>query len=482
MLLVVLFHAGLPLSGGFTGVDVFFVISGFVIGGVLLAELEERDRVDLAGFYRRRVRRLLPALALMVTVVALAGVLLSPVAGDHEGGITGILASAFSANVYLLREGTGYFASDQALNPFLHTWTLAVEEQFYVFFPAVLILSWALARRGRRKSHRLSAGLVIALVSLLSFVFSLRLSSGPPAGLTAQERFAFYGSPTRAWEFGLGALLVLATPFLVRLPSVVGLAAGVIGLSAILLGAIAIHGTSGYPGVAALVPAGGACAVLAAGTIGTWGVPRVMATRPLVWLGDLSYGLVPLALAVHRFRDGPLAYGRCAGRRGRGCSFVAACLGFASIRGEPNPDEPAARAPLHPWPGRGLCRTGRSLLPGVSRCHGWDGVSTASRCLACESGDASRSPPGLRYRAALWLAAPTVHLEGPGCPGDDCASRRLLTRGKYQKPWLRREKPRDLTSPSRRSRPARFSTFGSTARFPVRRRAEATTPAAFRNC
>jgi peptidoglycan/LPS O-acetylase OafA/YrhL len=282
VLLVVLFHAGLNLPGGFTGVDVFFVISGFVIGGVLLAELERTDGIDLLRFYGRRIRRLLPALALMVTVVALAGVLLAPVAADHIGGITGIFASLFSANVYLIRSSAGYFAADEALNPFLHTWTLAVEEQFYLVFPALLLLFWVVGRRRRRGSPRLAAAVVISCVSLMSFALALGLSA-------AHESFAFYSSPTRAWEFGLGALVVLATPLLGRLSVSIGTLAGIGGLGAIAVGALAIHNTANYPNASALLPTIGAGAVIAAGTIDREGVARLVGARPLVWLGDLSY-------------------------------------------------------------------------------------------------------------------------------------------------------------------------------------------------
>jgi peptidoglycan/LPS O-acetylase OafA/YrhL len=289
VLLVVMFHAGLNVPGGFTGVDVFFVISGFVIGGVLLTELEQTGRVDLLRFYGRRVRRLLPALAVMVTIVALAGVLLAPVAGQHTGGITGILASLFSANIYLFRDGAGYFASDEALNPFLQTWTLAVEEQFYILFPTLLVLSWVLGRSARRTGGRSRAAVVIGLTSLASFALALKLSSGPPGGLTTDQRFAFYSAPTRAWEFGLGALLVLASPLVRRLPSIVAAVLGVLGVTAILIAAVDIQGTSNYPSVQALVPTLGACAILAAGTIDDGGVAAIIRMPPLAWLGDLSY-------------------------------------------------------------------------------------------------------------------------------------------------------------------------------------------------
>jgi peptidoglycan/LPS O-acetylase OafA/YrhL len=141
VLLVVVFHAGLPLPGGAFGVDVFFVISGFVITGVLASELAATGTVSLLRFYARRIERLLPALALMVTCVALLGTLASPVGAQRMGAFTGLVASVFGANIYLANLGVGYFDVSATLNPLLHTWTLAVEEQFYLVFPPLLLLA-----------------------------------------------------------------------------------------------------------------------------------------------------------------------------------------------------------------------------------------------------------------------------------------------------------------------------------------------------
>src|SRR4051812_28766373 len=168
VLLVVAFHAGLPVPGGFRGVDVFFVISGFVITAMLVAELESSGRLDLRRFYVRRARRLLPALALMLTVVLLLGALLSPSATQHMTALTGVAASVFAANGYLLGLGTGYFDVRADLNPLLHTWTLAVEEQFYIVFPALLLASWRLGMRRKITTARAAAATTIAAVSLVS--------------------------------------------------------------------------------------------------------------------------------------------------------------------------------------------------------------------------------------------------------------------------------------------------------------------------
>src|ERR1035437_3646638 len=136
VLLVVAFHAGLPVPGGFVGVDVFFVISGFVIAGLLLRELDTTGGVDLGRFYTRRIRRLFPALALLVAVVALVSlVLASPFGSSPLTAKTGLGAVLFTANFAIYLTTGGYFDAPAGTNALLHTWSLSVEEQFYVVFP-----------------------------------------------------------------------------------------------------------------------------------------------------------------------------------------------------------------------------------------------------------------------------------------------------------------------------------------------------------
>lgn len=154
VLLVVLYHASLPVAGGFTGVDVFFVISGFVIARALWTELRSTGRIDLRHFYARRIKRLLPALALLLVAVAAMGALASPIGAQRESALTGIAASLFAANAYLYHLPAGYFDVNTGLVPLLHTWTLAVEEQFYLVFPGLLLASWHLTGRWRRGSAR----------------------------------------------------------------------------------------------------------------------------------------------------------------------------------------------------------------------------------------------------------------------------------------------------------------------------------------
>jgi len=283
VLLVVLYHANLHVPGGFMGVDVFFVISGFVITGVLLRELEATGSLSLPRFYARRIRRLLPALATMLIAVAVIGVLASPRGSQVVGAHTGIAASLFAANVYLSRLGTGYFDIGTGFDPLLHTWTLGVEEQFYVVFPTLLFVCWKLAKRGKR------VVVFVAIASVSAASFGTALALGGSGASSADQQFAFYGSPTRAWEFGVGALLALAGMRVASLSSVTLGLLGLAGLALVGTAAFVIHGTSGFIGWPMLLPVAGALALLTAGVRERAPTTYLLSARPLVWVGDLSY-------------------------------------------------------------------------------------------------------------------------------------------------------------------------------------------------
>jgi peptidoglycan/LPS O-acetylase OafA/YrhL len=285
VLAVVVFHAGLPLPGGFAGVDVFFVVSGFVITTVLARELAEQGRLSFGRFYSRRVRRLLPALATVLCFVAVGSALfLSPTGSQQVTARMGVAASLFLANVQIFSSTGGYFDASAEALPLLHTWTLAVEEQFYLVFPALLAAAWWWARR-RRRPPRATALLVTSAAACASFAVALPLSLGADRA----RQLGFYSSPTRAWEFALGAVIALAAPAIGGWPAAVLRLAGWLGLALLAASFALLDGSLPFPGWAALAPVAGAGALIVAGTSRPGPASRLVQARWLTGLGDVSY-------------------------------------------------------------------------------------------------------------------------------------------------------------------------------------------------
>ena len=296
VILVVAFHSGLPVPGGFIGVDVFLVISGFVITGMLMRELQKTGTIRFRNFYSRRIKRLLPALALLTTVVVVLSIFFGSSFGSQQTTAkTGLGATYISANMVIYNDSIGYFSPEAETNPLLHTWTLSVEEQVYLIFPTLLLGSWLFGRRlagasrGVRRSARLSRRSslgMLALIAGVSFAFCLLVSYGK---LSMPPAFAFFSSLTRVWEFAIGAALAFAAH---RFSSISQPTAGILGLAgaiAILVGAFTITGEMVYPGIAVLVPVLGAAAVIVAGFRPARGVPAALSTKPMTWIGDVSY-------------------------------------------------------------------------------------------------------------------------------------------------------------------------------------------------
>ncbi|MCU0484381.1 MAG: acyltransferase [Chloroflexi bacterium] len=278
VVLVVLFHADLvALAGGFVGVDVFFVISGFLITALLLRERERTGRIGFLGFYARRARRLMPAalVVLVVTLVA-AATLVAPL--DRPGvALDGAAAAVSLANIrFALAEGD-YFTVMASPSPFLHFWSLGVEEQFYLVWPALLLLG----ARGRRP--RLGAGIVLAGVLAGSLAACVIVTDVAPG-------WAFYSLPTRAWQLAAGGLLAIGAGALARLPGPPMAALGWMGLAAVLAAPAMLDASVAYPGVAALLPTLGAAALIAAGER-RHGPAGLLSLAPVRFLGRISYSL-----------------------------------------------------------------------------------------------------------------------------------------------------------------------------------------------
>jgi peptidoglycan/LPS O-acetylase OafA/YrhL len=305
ILLVVAYHAAIPgLSGGYVGVDIFFVLSGYLITGLLIRELEQTGTIDFWRFYARRARRLLPGLTLALLVVLIVCWAVYPPDEVVHGGFatSAVSTAAYASNVYFARMPDGYFAPDREKNPFLHTWSLSVEEQFYLLWPPFVILVLSLFGRKNDKNRsrrRLLLGMALVVVSS----FALSLYWTPYRG-----SWAYFTSIARAWEFALGGFAVVLperilfsriannglfgrwTNSVQLIVAKVAWFPGWIGLGGIVFAGIAFTKRTFFPGVAVLLPAISTTFVLRAGaahpssSLGT-----ILRARPLQNIGRLSY-------------------------------------------------------------------------------------------------------------------------------------------------------------------------------------------------
>ncbi|MES2058576.1 MAG: acyltransferase family protein, partial [Pseudomonadota bacterium] len=287
---VVAYHAFPALvPGGFVGVDIFFVISGFLITGILVREHERTGRIDLAEFYARRVRRLLPALLAVVATTLALGLWLVPATGELQSLAKSALAALFfTSNIFFAVQPSGYFAAAAETYPLLHTWTLAVEEQFYIVWPLLIPLTgWIAARIGLSR-HR-----ALWILFCAMFIGSLAISI---VGTQTRPTWAFYLTPFRGWEFAIGAMLSLAIggdrPRWTRRGATLP-ASGLAMIGLILIGTAlwTLDHETPFPGWIALLPTLGAAALLAAGAIAPANpIARVLALAPATYVGKLSYG------------------------------------------------------------------------------------------------------------------------------------------------------------------------------------------------
>lgn len=291
ILLVVAAHSGVPwLAGGFVGVDVFFVLSGYLITGLLVQELHTKGTISLTSFYARRLMRLMPALLLMIAATAVLARLLLSASQQAFQAVAAAAASLWASNIHFAFQIMDYFSPGSESNLFLHTWSLGVEEQFYIIWPLLLAIS---------VGPKIPAPIRGQIQTFLSLKLFLTLITSFALGLYwlhANPTFAFYMMPARAWQFALGALVFVqfsdCEPNSKKAESkpLNAFVAGWIGLVLILAAAATLNKRDTYPGMWAVIPSVGAALALIPSTNHLpFSARHLLATKSMQWIGKLSY-------------------------------------------------------------------------------------------------------------------------------------------------------------------------------------------------
>lgn len=275
VLVVIFFHAGIPgFSGGFVGVDVFFVISGFLITSIIVNEIDE-GKFSIARFYERRIRRIFPALFPVIVFTVVAGAFLYDFVSFKELGKSIVATTLFSSNIHFWHQA-GYFDTESIRKPLLHTWSLAVEEQFYIVFPLLLL---AINRFGKKLYLPWLLG--IGLLSLFASIY----------GIYSNPSVTFYMVPTRAWELLAGSILALQRIPLLKSNSYRNLFS-VTGFGLICYSVVCYTEATLFPGANALAPVIGASLIIYSGMEGGAStVKKFLSVKPLVSIGLISYSL-----------------------------------------------------------------------------------------------------------------------------------------------------------------------------------------------
>lgn len=407
---------GWPHSG-FVGVDVFFVISGYLITGLLLREYERTGSVSFIGFYMRRIKRIVPMAVTVLFVTACASYVLI------QGRIRDVVIDAAAAMVFLsnwqfARIGTDYFQLDKPPSPLQHYWSLAVEEQFYMVWPWLLLGILLLGVRflGWRREHaRLVAGVAVGVIIVATFAWALHETS-------AVAKVAYFSTFSRAWELGLGAVIAVAGPRLRLASRPVRAVLAWAGLCGIVAAVLLVPEAAGFPAPWALLPVAASALVIAAGEGGPTAVP-VLTNRVLVYLGEISYSLylwhwpVAVLLVTLLPRDSTL--------------YVVVALGgtlalsAASYRWL---EQPTRRADWFRWArgADGALRRPTGLTPGWNRAIGL-AVMVVLTAVVADVGVRAAQPAERETEPVVGVGRTAVD---PGdCfgaaaldPGHDCAS------------------------------------------------------------
>lgn len=283
--------------GGFVGVDVFFVISGFLITGQLIRQAERGGSVDFSTFYRARIRRILPAAMATILVTVGIGYFIFRSGRATSTMLDGIFATIFGANWRFAATGTDYWASDGVTSPLQHFWSLSIEEQFYFIWPLIIVaVLWAV--KTRRHLMRRALGVTMAVIIVFSFAWAMLETANNPT-------VAYFSTFSRAWELGIGAMLAIAMPLMAKIPHALRPALAWIGLAGIAGSIFLITDTMAFPGPWAAVPVLATALVIAAGTGGEARFLTPLTNPVTVFIGNISYSLYlwhfPVIIFVEEF-------------------------------------------------------------------------------------------------------------------------------------------------------------------------------------
>lgn len=297
VLAVLIFHVWPQLfRGGFVGVDVFFVISGFLITSLLIAEHGKTGKVDLPRFWARRFMRLLPAASLVLIAIVIGTLVFLPKPMWISTGLQALAAAVYFENWALVLQSVDYWAQGQSATPVQHFWSLSIEEQFYIVWPPLVALCGVLAAGGRKTLRFYGTALVLLIIA-----GSLTLSVIPDP----ESGSPYFKTTTRAWELALGALLALVHQRL-RIHVALRSLMGWIGLAAIVASIFTITEAMRFPGYVALLPTVGTVLLITCHDA-PWSPHRLLAIKPMQWLGDLSYSIYlwhwPLVVFTRPFGD-----------------------------------------------------------------------------------------------------------------------------------------------------------------------------------
>lgn len=383
-------------SGGYVGVDVFFVISGFLITGHLFGEIARTGRIRLGRFYARRIRRLLPAALLVLAVTAGLVAAFLPYARWSRNAIEILASATYVENWTLAAMSVNYSALNDAASAAQHFWSLSVEEQFYLVWPLLMLAAlWVASRLSSRENRRAVILSALAVLGCGSLAASIIYTTSHPAP-------AYFATFTRAWEFALGGLVALGLAR-VKLPPPLAQVLVPIGLGLIVFPVFAFGPTTPFPGSAAMLPAGGTAMIIAAGSLGvhTW-FSTLFGWRPVQWVGDVSYSLYlwhwPLIVIT------PFALGRELSWSTRVAVLVVALALAAATRRWI--ERPAQTSPV--W----AASVSRAV---IGMAAGWAIVASLAALLLIGA--------GVRAAAdAPSVAPPTGACSGPNAmiPGNDC--------------------------------------------------------------